>query len=151
MKEVLVYDSEHLNISTLISSIVGSKRQKVLNAIRHKTSIKDIWRTLRRKFGSIDISQASLLKKLRMMNLRPKTDEEELVNLEKILEYIDLARRHNRLEKFITVPLIWEMANYLKYNHKYPLIFSNLRYIEQYTVMNLNVYIKNVLTNFLWF
>ena len=49
MTNILVYDNEHLNISTLTSAIIGSQRQKVLNSIRHKTSIEDIWSILRRK------------------------------------------------------------------------------------------------------
>ena len=126
MTNILVYDNEHLNISTLTSAIIGSQRQKVLNSIRHKTSIEDIWSILRRKFGSIDVSQASLLKKLRLMNPRPRTDEEEASNLQMILEYIDLAKRHKRVKQFITAPFIWEMANFLKYSHRSHIIETKI-------------------------
>ena len=35
-------------------------------------------------------------------------------------------------------------------NQKCPLIFFILRYIKDYTYIYINIYIKNVLTNFLW-
>ena len=52
------------------------------------------------------------------MSLQPRTDQEESENIEKILEYIDLATRHRRLKEFINITFIWEMTNYLKYIHK---------------------------------
>ena len=91
---------------------------KVLNCVKHKTNCKSILKVWDSKFGSIDISQSDLLRKLKTMSIQPRTDKEELENIEKILEYIDLAKRHDRLKEFINVTFVWDIVNYLKYIHK---------------------------------
>ena len=114
----LIYDKEHLNVSTLLSAIKGQKKMKVLNCVKHKTNTRAIWKVWDSKFGSIDISQSDLLRKLKTMTTQPRTDLEESENIEKILEYCDLAMRHQRRKEFINITFIWEMTNYLKYHHK---------------------------------
>ena len=86
--------------------------------IRHKTTVSQIWETLDRKFGSIDVSQAQLLRDLKKLPQYPRSEEEELSNINAILLYTDLARRHKRTKQFINQPFIWEMTSHLKWVHK---------------------------------
>ena len=74
MPPCLIYESEHLNVSTLLNSVKGTQKQKVLDSVKHKTTTKRIWKTWDAKYGCIDISQSDLLKKLKTMTVRPKTD-----------------------------------------------------------------------------
>ena len=72
MPPCLVYESEHLNVSTLLNSVRGSLKQKVLDSVKHKTTTKSIWKTWDAKYGCIDVSQSDLLKKLKTMTLRQR-------------------------------------------------------------------------------
>ena len=55
-----------------------------------------MWKVLDSKFGNIDVTQQSLRKRIENMELYPKTEETEQSNIEGILDFIDLSRRHNR-------------------------------------------------------
>ena len=61
----LIYGSEMLNLSTLISCITGSQKERTLELIRHKDTVRAVFAVLDRKYGSIEVSQAQLLKNLR--------------------------------------------------------------------------------------
>ena len=105
----LLYGNEQLNLSTLLNQIRGSKKDKVLETVRHKMTVEEVFSVLDRKYGSIDVSQAQLLRDLKKLPQYPKTEEDELSNINAILLYTDLAARHKRTKQFINQPFIWEM------------------------------------------
>ena len=60
MKKIINFPTENLNISTLMASIKGGRRQQVLNWIKHKTDMESIWQILDSKFCDIDVTQQAL-------------------------------------------------------------------------------------------
>ena len=118
MEKILIFPTEDLNISTLMASIKGSRRQQVLNWIKHKTDMASIWEVLDSKFGNIDVTQQALRRKLETMEVHPRTEEGEQANKDCILDFIDLSKRHDRVSEFIHTSFIWDCANNLRWSHR---------------------------------
>ena len=56
-----------------------------------------IWEVLDSKFGNIDVTQQALRRKLETMEVHPRTEESEQANIDCILDFIDLSKRHDRV------------------------------------------------------
>ena len=48
------------------------------------------------------------------MEVHPKTEQIENANIDRILDFVDLSKRHDRVAEFIHTSFIWDCANHLR-------------------------------------
>ena len=122
----LCYDSEYLNISTLLNQIKGSEKGKITKMLQNEQTLKDIWRVLDRKFGDIDLSQSALLQELDDLKHNPTDEAVENKNIEVLKGYCSLMKNHERERVYIDKRFIWNYSNVLSREHRRKIVEKKL-------------------------
>ena len=118
MLDMLCYDIEGLNLSTLKSQITGNNKSQILDYISNVEDVAEAFQILDVHYGSIRTIIPKLKKQLNAMKNFPKNREEENSNVQKLLNLYKTMKSHKKENEIINFEFITEMSNKLSEENK---------------------------------
>jgi hypothetical protein len=101
MMDMLIYDSESLNLSTLKGQITGKEKNYIMDLLHNVDSIKEASEVLNTHFGDIKTMLPRLRVKLDKFPSFPEKEDIENSNIQAILNYYKTARNYHIQERAI--------------------------------------------------
>ena len=92
MTDMLIYDSEYLNLSTLKNQIKGKDRNHILNLLHNVESKTEAFSVLDMHFGVIENVLPRLQQKLDKLVNYPDSKQEQVSNMQVILNFYRSAK-----------------------------------------------------------
>ena len=119
MKEMLIYDSESLKLSTLKDCIQGKEKAFIAEMLYNVDSLEEAFQVLDTHYGDIRTVMPRLRAKLDKMPSYPENEEVENKNIQALLTYWQTAKKHNVEKSFVDSYFIQEYSDKLsKLNKK---------------------------------
>jgi hypothetical protein len=110
MLDILIYDSESLNLSSLKAQIVGKEKGHIMDLLHNVDSKEEAFEVLNTHFGDIKTVLPRLRVKKDKLPSLPEKDEIENVNIQAILNYYKTARNHGMHESAINFDFILQYS-----------------------------------------
>ena len=87
MEEMLLYDSESLNLSTLKVQIVGKDKPLIMEFLHNVEDLEEAFEVLDSHYGDIRTIIPRMKKQINLLGNYPKNKKDENKNIQKILNF----------------------------------------------------------------
>ena len=135
MMDMLIYDSESLNLSSLKAQIVGKEKNYIMDLLHNVDSKEEAFEVLNTHFGDIRTVLPRLRVKLDKLPSFPEKEEIENSNIQSILNYYKTARNHGMHESAINYDFIQFYSEKLSKINKKILIKNKVDECQEFIQM----------------
>ena len=111
MLEMLCYDIQGLNLSTLKAQIVAKDKSTILDYLYNVEDIEKVFEIFDVHFGSIRTIILKLKRQMNAMKNFPKNREEENSKTQKMLNFYKIMKSHGTHISAVNYEFIQEMSN----------------------------------------